>query len=229
MTLFSKARYSDTSCITRLSNPRVAGSSPAAPTSTKKPVKNEQLAHKVKLQSSDFYLKPATANQYGKVSALPPTKENWAEYERLRLLAWRLRRNSGFSWWVPVLFATLAVAIFLLWLILSEPKAYFYVAPQTAWRVLEKISDSEFVMQRVEMGAPQVPEVKHFCSDYSPRFLPGMTLQWFSYEDRGDCISIAQKSLGYVIMRGADHWPLLPPNCHHSATGPRCIGKPKFD
>src|SRR6185437_11768896 len=131
--------YSDTSCITRLSNPRVAGSSPAAPTSTKKPVKNEQLAHKVKLQSSDFYLKPATANQYGKVSALPPTKENWAENERLRLLAWRLRRNSGFSWWVPVLFAALAAVIFLLWLMMQTRTLYYKHWPEDYLRITQNI------------------------------------------------------------------------------------------
>lgn len=164
-------------------------------------------------------------------------KANWQEkerWERDRDTVFRLAklyRNAGFAWWVPVLVALALCLLFLLWLIWSQPKSYVYAAPENTYRVIEQVSAYEFVMQRVENGHPQAPELKRFCTDYRPMFQAGMTLVWFAYDDEGSCISVRAKDRGYVIDRGSDHWPKLAANCRNLGIGKPVVcdgGKPIF-
>ena len=127
-----------------------------------------------------------------------------------RELSRKLRtKQVGESVWWAIGFAAVCVAIFVGIAAKNEPKGYTFSAPDHYVRVIERIDDHAFVLQRVDNGIPQVKMVYHFCKDYAPLFDAGMTLSWFSYDDRGSCISIAPSDRGYVIERGSDHRPTI--------------------
>jgi len=179
------------------------------------------------------YLKAAIRNLLVRADHEPNEKIAFEEHlARVRDLANRLRRDVGFAPWWSVGFASAACVVLLAMLIGSRPKGYVYSAPQDYFRIIEKIDDSRFVMQLVHEGRTQIPVVLHFCQDYTPKFEAGMTLQWFSYEDDGKCQSLAPKNRGYVLVRGADHRPLLAKNCQPDFVNDRVVcegGKARFD
>jgi hypothetical protein len=127
-----------------------------------------------------------------------------------RELSRKLRsRQFGESVWWSIAFAAICIAIFFGIAAKHQPTGYTFSAPDQYIRVLEKLDDFSFVLQRVDKGVPQPAMVMHFCQDYQPLFETGMTLSWLSYDDRGQCISIAPTDRGYVIVRGPDHRPII--------------------
>ena len=213
MNFFSKARYSDSSCITRLSNPRVAGSSPAAPTNQKKPVKNEQLARSSQLQSSDFYLKAALNNQFHKVEALPPTKSNWREYERLRDLVLRLRRNAGFSPWPPLAFALSVLVALAIWAHRQTSRDFTFSAPADKFQILRRFDAYHYQFRWIHNGLAIADMPVVFCPNYEPQLSAGQTLTWLHYQDLGRCWDISLDNYGYNPETRDGIHPTLAPNC----------------
>jgi len=210
---FSKARYSDSSCITRLSNPNNAGSIPVAPPTTKKPVKSEQLARTVQLQSSDFYLKAALNNQFHKVEALPPTKSNWREYERLRDLVLRSRRNAGFSPWPPLAFALSVLVALAIWAHRQSSRDFTFSAPADKFQILRRFDAYHYQFRWIRAGAEPVVMNTVFCSNYEPQLSEGETLTWLHYQDLGRCWDILPEGYGYRFERDAQGNPTLSPGC----------------
>ena len=118
------------------------------------------------------------------------------------------KKVAGNSIW-PLLFAALLVLACVLWFRSHRPIGYTYAAPTDTFYIVDQFGDYEFLMQRIHQGVALPPMTYHFCHDYQPLFKAGMTLTWFSFEDRGSCISIAPADRGYVIERGPDHWPIF--------------------
>lgn len=118
------------------------------------------------------------------------------------------KKIAGNSVW-PLAFAALLVLACVLWFRSHRPIGYTYAAPDDTFYVVDQFSDFDFLMQRTHLGVSQPMMTLHFCHDYMPLFKAGMTLTWFSFEDRGSCISIAPADRGYVIERGPDHWPIF--------------------
>jgi len=160
----------------------------------------------------------------------PNAKRQWDDYQALRRYVRDMKRSKGRSWEWPVAFALCCVVIFAVAMSAHRPTAYIYSAPQSYFRIVERIDDYDFVMQRVSDGKAQIPVVLHFCHDYKPLFEAGMTLQWLAYDDRGSCQSIAATDRGYVIVRDFQHMPILAGNCHNDFQHNRvvCDGKPQF-
>lgn len=133
------------------------------------------------------------------------------------------RKQTGNSVW-PLVWAFVLVVAAILWFRAHQAISYTY---NESFRVLAQINPQTFIMQRI--GQP--PVKLRFCNDYLPKFEPGMTLTWFSYEDRGSCVSIAPANRGYVILRGSDHWPIIPNNCVNPAADKPivCDGPPNFE
>lgn len=165
--------------------------------------------------SVTLYHQAATAHQLGKVEQLPATKQNWAEYERLRLLAWRLRKNAGFAWWVPVLVALALCLLFILWLVLNQPKGYVYSTPDR-FQVIQRYDAYHYRLNHVGQGEFAVT----FCQSYEPQLSAGQTLVWLAYLDRGKCWDIQPKGYGYRLLRDAQGRPILAPNCN---AGPEVV------
>lgn len=175
-------------------------------------------SHKKPAASATIYLRAAAANQINKVEPLPPTKEHWAEYERLRELVRRLRKN-GFSPWVPVSFAAAIAVLFLLWLAARTHTTRFYQFPSDYLRVIQNLNleKGDFVMQRVTNGVPGPEFEAHFRGDL-PKFENGHTLQWIRFVDTGS----EQILDGWDLVRedkltfAGGQWrrmPTIAPNC----------------
>lgn len=64
--------------------------------------------------------------------------------------------------------------------------------------VVHKISESEWVMM---FNDNHDRFTTKFCADYLPKFREGTVLKSLVYEDRGECWSISNKKLGFIIDR----------------------------
>ena len=166
--------------------------------------------------SASLYLRAATSNQANIVEPLPATKANWSEYERLRLLAWRLRRNAGFAWWVPVLFAAAIAVLFLLWLAARTSQTYYYTYPSNYLRVVQNLDPCDgpdglcgksYLMQAVVNGFPYPETELHFREPQ--RFEAGHTFRHITYKLIGGEVVTD----GWDTLKGADGLPVLAPNC----------------
>lgn len=72
--------------------------------------------------------------------------------------------------------------------------------------IIEKVGDYDYTVALD--GQPEVAFVK-FCHDFRPDFDPGMELVYLKFEDRGSCKSIADKDLGFQVVRDANHKAVL--------------------
>lgn len=179
-----------------------------------------------------FYLRAAALNQASKVEQLPPTKENWPEYERLRALAMRLRANAGEAWWAVIIFAGACGIIILLWLASRTHDTYLYRYPADYLRVVKNLDPClpdgscgyRFVMQEVSNGVANPETEMHFCRNLQPRFEAGHTLSWIRFTNTGSCDAID----GYDVVRGTDGIATIAPNCTFDKSIPnwhvRCEG-----
>lgn len=182
--------------------------------------------------SASLYLRAATSNQANIVEPLPATKANWSEYERLRLLAWRLRRNAGFAWWVPVLFATAIALLFLLWLVVRTHDTSFYRFPEHHWRVVQNLSPclpngscgELYMIQEVNNGVANPPTLVHFRGPQ--HFEAGMTFSWIRVTQIGsefdvDGWDVVRQDIPPVFINGK--WrqlPALASNCRFDWSTP---------
>lgn len=188
-------------------------------------------------ENDPWYLEDQVSGLIHEVDLEQDRDKRWELLKRLRDRTSALMRNrsAGNSPWIPLGFAVIVSAIFAIVFYLHRPTSYVYSAPDNYFRVVEKVDDYAFVMQRVERGVPQVSGVKHFCKDYQPQFEAGMTLAWFAYDDRGSCQSLASSGRGYVIVRDSAKCPVLPTNCRHTNCADWqhdqivCDGKPNFN
>jgi len=166
--------------------------------------------------STSIYLRAAASNQFGKVEALPPTKEHWSEYERLRVLAFRLRKNAGSAWWYVLVVAAVMLIVIACWIARTMRNSFFYLYPHSYLRVVQNLDPCQpdgscgyrFVMQAVVNGQAQEETEMHFCRGLQPRFEQGHTLRWIRYTNLGSCNAID----GYDVVR-ENGLPTLPANC----------------
>lgn len=231
MIFFAKGDTRIAYCNTLIPEERVATSIPVSPTS-KKPVQSEQLTNS-QLQHSDFpYLRAAIANQIDKISALPPNKQNWHEYERLRLLARRLRKNAGMAWWVPLAFAVMFALVLLFWLAAHFGRSESYLYPQHYWRVVQNLtpcgSDGScgdlYLIQEVNQGVANPPTIVKFRG--AQHFENGQTLswmkgRWIGAEFAVEGWDLVRQDRAPVFINGK--WRVLPtlaPNCQFDWSTP---------
>lgn len=167
--------------------------------------------------SVSLYLRSAALNQVGKVEQLPATKQNWAEYERLRLLVWRLRNKSaGFAWWVPVLVALALCLLFILWLASQVGRSESYLYPYHYWRVVQNLSPCQpdgscgdkYLIQEVNDGVANPPTEVHFRG--AQHFENGHTFSWL----KGRWIGTEFAIEGWDVVHGPDGRATLAPNCY---------------
>jgi len=163
--------------------------------------------------TASLFLHAAVKNQHEKVKVLPPTKEHWAEYLRLRELAFRIR-NAGFSPWPPVIFATGLTVVIALWLASRSRQTYFYSYPGNYLRTVQNLDPCEAdgtcgyrrLMQSVEYGVPNPETDMTFCE--KPRFEQGHVFLWMRLTDIGPCWSVD----GFAVLK-ENGFAKLPPNC----------------
>jgi hypothetical protein len=117
------------------------------------------------------------------------------------------------------------------WLHAHWPKSYFYTYPTNYLRVIQRLNDSDFMVQRVEAGLAQETTMMRFCADAKlPWFEGGHTLGWIRYDDHGSCQSIGPEDRGFDILRDANGMPVLPPNCRFDQVNNHIVcegGKPR--
>ncbi len=203
----------------------------------------EQTAIQAESTSNNFpvekpadrpYLRFRILHLLSKADREPNSEKRYAILERVRDLSLSLRKQGGFLTWSAAAVAIVVVGFLLAAVVKNWPKSYFYTYPSDYLRVIQRLNDRDFIVQRVENGIPQEQTMMRFCSDYLPWFEGGHILQWIRYNDHGSCQSIGPDNRGFDVVRDSKGVPVISPNCHFDWSTPNghvvCEGgTPKFD
>lgn len=161
----------------------------------------------------------------------PNVKKQWKDYELLRLWTRRYKQAGESPWWA-IGFAIGCASLLIFVVATRWPKSYFYAYPTDYLRIVQKLNESDFMVQRVDHGLAQEQTMMRFCSDYLPWFEAGHTLEWIRYDDHKSCQSVGPEDRGFDILRDANGMPVLPPNCRFDQVNNHIVcegGKPRFD
>jgi hypothetical protein len=168
----------------------------------------------VRQPAQRIYLRSAILHYLSKADHQADEKESFAKLEIVRELTRRLRKNAGFSVWVPLWFAIACCVLLVLWVAARTRQTYFYSFPDNYLRIIQNLDPcipdgscgKRFVLQSVSNGVANPETEMHFSEPQ--HFEAGMTFSWIRYQNHGGTVVID----GWDVVREKG-LPVLAPNC----------------
>jgi len=154
--------------------------------------------------------------------------------KRAQSIAAARRKMAGQTPWWALGFAVGCASLLVFAVASRWPKTFYYSYPTDYLRVVQRLNDRDFMVQRVDHGKALDVTMMRFCSDYLPWVEGGHTFSWIRYDDHRSCQSIGPEDRGFDVVRDSKGLPVLAPNCHFDWSTPNghvvCDGgMPKFE